>query len=374
MFTDNPSAGAAPRGLLARAVASVLAAIAIAIVLGAGAVAPGRALAQVAAPGDVYYEFTISQVFDPGPFVGDEVTWANEQHAGLATAFTAAQDSVFTYGTSGVAADVAADGGALRADLSAQFHLDARTGMWHVLTNRLTCGIYVKGPTGTPYRLVTTTTGDFYVSRLGGAPGWAQPVNGKSDVTLGAAHAWIDSTGSRAVPVYDPEVYAGLSTTQVLVGGETYSLARTLTFTATSSVTQAYCVLGCMTAAASFAAECFGHVAVDVYLCDGATGLPCVEVPSDAGEMPVGPRLAVAAAPNPFNPRTGISFSAPAGRPVQVEVYDARGALVARLFDGVGTGRPQGVTWDARGIASGLYFARVASDGQVAQRKLMLLR
>jgi hypothetical protein len=79
-------------------------------------------------------------------------------------------------------------------------------------------------------------------------------------------------------------------------------------------------------------------------------------------------------APNPFNPRTTVVFSAPAGQRVTVESFDARGREVAVLFEGRGTGREQSVVWNAEGLASGTYFIRVDSDGRTISRKVAVVK
>ncbi len=85
-------------------------------------------------------------------------------------------------------------------------------------------------------------------------------------------------------------------------------------------------------------------------------------------------------APNPFNPKTSMAFTIPGGSErATLQVYDVRGRLVATLFDGpVGSDRRL-VTWSGRddagtGLASGIYFARLAANGEESFRKMMLLK
>jgi len=77
--------------------------------------------------------------------------------------------------------------------------------------------------------------------------------------------------------------------------------------------------------------------------------------------------------PNPFNPRTSIAFTAPSGSPVRVEAFDTRGRRVEVLFDGVGTGASQSITWNAKGLSSGVYFVRMSSSNQLLTRKVALV-
>lgn len=80
------------------------------------------------------------------------------------------------------------------------------------------------------------------------------------------------------------------------------------------------------------------------------------------------------ARPNPFNPRTTISFALPEATRVRLAVYDLGGRLVAVLEDGVREAGLQQVTWDASGMPSGLYFCRLEAGNQRAVQKLMLMK
>jgi len=97
----------------------------------------------------------------------------------------------------------------------------------------------------------------------------------------------------------------------------------------------------------------------------------------DAGDAPA--RFALrAATPNPFNPRTTISFDVPAsGGDVRLELYDARGRLVRRLVAGHREAGRQEAVWNGRDDAgrrlpSGVYFARLRAVGCDAVVKVTL--
>ena len=78
--------------------------------------------------------------------------------------------------------------------------------------------------------------------------------------------------------------------------------------------------------------------------------------------------------PNPFNPRTEISFVGVHDIQTTVNVFNTRGQSVATLFAGPATGQVQTVAWSAEGIPSGVYFVRVDAAGRSETAKLVLLR
>jgi hypothetical protein len=86
--------------------------------------------------------------------------------------------------------------------------------------------------------------------------------------------------------------------------------------------------------------------------------------------------------PNPFNPRTAISFIIPeTSGPVRVslKVFDLRNQPVRTLVDGLKSAGLHTVVWDGRGeqgsqAASGVYFYRIVADNYTQTRKMVLLR
>ena len=81
--------------------------------------------------------------------------------------------------------------------------------------------------------------------------------------------------------------------------------------------------------------------------------------------------------PNPFNPGTWIPFTlAPgvAGTHVRLEVFDSFGRLVRRVLDGPVAAGEHAVYFDATGLPSGVYFARLAVGDQVHVRPMSLSR
>ena len=83
--------------------------------------------------------------------------------------------------------------------------------------------------------------------------------------------------------------------------------------------------------------------------------------------------------PNPFNPTTQISFTVPTTSHVRLTVFNLLGQKVETLVDGIRAPGSYTITWDARHVASGLYFYRIetSSEGgpsQVLSKKMTLLK
>ncbi len=78
--------------------------------------------------------------------------------------------------------------------------------------------------------------------------------------------------------------------------------------------------------------------------------------------------------PNPFNPQTTIRYALATPSEVRLVVFDALGREVAVLTEGVqATGRYQ-VTFDARGLSSGLYLYRIETPEFQATKSILLLK
>ena len=76
--------------------------------------------------------------------------------------------------------------------------------------------------------------------------------------------------------------------------------------------------------------------------------------------------------PNPFNPSTTISFSLPHAAQVSLKVFDILGQEVATLVNGSLTAGSHEVQFNASGLASGIYFYKIAS-GDFSQVMKMVL-
>jgi len=106
-------------------------------------------------------------------------------------------------------------------------------------------------------------------------------------------------------------------------------------------------------------------------------GISAVEDLPSAG--PAGPVL-YPAAPNPFNPRTEISFRLTEPGRITLRIHDLSGRLVRTLVDrqGLAAGLHH-VVWNGRGdedreAASGIYFCRLLVGDQVRTNRLTLVK
>jgi hypothetical protein len=78
--------------------------------------------------------------------------------------------------------------------------------------------------------------------------------------------------------------------------------------------------------------------------------------------------------PNPFNPSTNLSFSVERTAAARLAVYDLLGREVAVLVDGMVEAGAHMATFDAGALPSGVYFARLSSEGRSATQRLLLVR
>jgi flagellar hook assembly protein FlgD len=89
--------------------------------------------------------------------------------------------------------------------------------------------------------------------------------------------------------------------------------------------------------------------------------------------------LQLTCAPNPFNPRTTVSFRLEAAAHTAVTIHDAAGRRVAELCDEpLGAGRHEFI-WDGRNgqgrdCPSGIYLVDIASSLGHASRQVALVR
>ncbi len=104
-----------------------------------------------------------------------------------------------------------------------------------------------------------------------------------------------------------------------------------------------------------------------------------VVLSSGISSVPTAPGFQVQVHPNPFNPRTTISWDLPAAGHLRVDIFDTSGRRVRRLMDEAapaGTGRTH---WDGRNekgsvVAAGVYYFRMEFGHQRISKKVTLLK
>ncbi|GEM_PF-5230286 len=86
------------------------------------------------------------------------------------------------------------------------------------------------------------------------------------------------------------------------------------------------------------------------------------------------------ATPNPFNPATSLYFDITQTSHVTVSIYNLLGQMVSTLIDEIRDPGQHSATWEATGLASGVYLARLTVTGDQGQllyartSKLMLMK
>ena len=78
--------------------------------------------------------------------------------------------------------------------------------------------------------------------------------------------------------------------------------------------------------------------------------------------------------PNPFNPETQLTFTLPEAGEVSLKIFDISGREVESLVTGHLSLGEHTVTFNASGLSSGVYFARLSSEGRTDVKKLILLK
>jgi hypothetical protein len=96
---------------------------------------------------------------------------------------------------------------------------------------------------------------------------------------------------------------------------------------------------------------------------------------SDAAEAPLPLEFELQLSyPNPFNPATTIPFALPRDTKVIINIFDISGRLIDTLVDSYYPAGYHNVTFDAAGLPSGIYFARLTAGEFTQTQKLVLLK
>lgn len=78
--------------------------------------------------------------------------------------------------------------------------------------------------------------------------------------------------------------------------------------------------------------------------------------------------------PNPFNPSTVIRYSVPVRDHITIKVYSLLGQEVATLVDEVQEPSEYKVTFDAKGLASGVYIYQLKAGNSTISKKFVLMK
>jgi hypothetical protein len=78
--------------------------------------------------------------------------------------------------------------------------------------------------------------------------------------------------------------------------------------------------------------------------------------------------------PNPFNTQTTLRYHLPIARTVHLEIFNSSGQKVATLVNEHQEPDEYEVVWDASGMASGIYFARLTVAQYTFAKKLLLMK
>lgn len=79
-------------------------------------------------------------------------------------------------------------------------------------------------------------------------------------------------------------------------------------------------------------------------------------------------------APNPARGQATIRYTLPRSAEIRLEVYDVRGRRVAILAAGQQEAGRKEIVYDAHRLPSGLYFIRLAAEGEVQTQKMAIVR
>ena len=85
------------------------------------------------------------------------------------------------------------------------------------------------------------------------------------------------------------------------------------------------------------------------------------------------------ARPNPFNPRTLISFDLPRAVEVRLAIYDASGRIIRTLVDEAMPAGNHAIEWDGkdnagRSVSTGVFFYQMTAGDFASQKRMTLLK
>lgn len=78
--------------------------------------------------------------------------------------------------------------------------------------------------------------------------------------------------------------------------------------------------------------------------------------------------------PNPFNPRTTISYSLPVAQHISIDIFDALGRRAYSVQNEFKTAGSHTFQFDGTDLASGVYLVRLSAGSRILTKKIMLMK
>jgi spore coat protein A len=76
--------------------------------------------------------------------------------------------------------------------------------------------------------------------------------------------------------------------------------------------------------------------------------------------------------PNPFSNSVTVQFHLNEARKVLVELYDEKGSLIGKIYEGIKPAGPNTISIDGSNMSNGIYFCKININGEQFLRKLVL--
>ncbi len=91
-------------------------------------------------------------------------------------------------------------------------------------------------------------------------------------------------------------------------------------------------------------------------------------------QAPGGWEFQLSVSPNPFNPTTALQFALPEAQSVSLQIFNSAGQIIAILVSGYRDAGTHQWIWDATGLPSGIYFAKLETEKKIMIQKLLFLK
>ena len=99
---------------------------------------------------------------------------------------------------------------------------------------------------------------------------------------------------------------------------------------------------------------------------------PIVNRPVDINKENAAAELQLKVMPNPFSNYVTIQFSLPATKSISISLYDTKGSLVKKVYEGEKPAGMQRILIDGSNMTNGIYFCEILLNDQRIVRKLVL--